>query len=169
MLSHLANHDRQALQTIMFSLYCGNIDIDMILERFGELDGVDVAALKIEVHVDKVKAAACAAARKAVEVRKTCRTTTVSDSWSSERCFTDEGLHIFLVNCDAVTDFKIGLASVVRLVGAASSLIRYPNVIMKPRRSTYPKRVVVPLWIKSGMVVFQFALLRLLSTAIVGT
>lgn len=86
----------------MLGLNGGDIDVDVLLKRLGELDGVHVPAWYIEVYIDEIEAAARAVARKTVEIRETCWSTAVGDSWGSESGFAGEWLHVFLVDRNAV-------------------------------------------------------------------
>ena len=145
-MTHLADHDRQPFQVIMFSLNSGDVNINVILERFRKLNRIDIAALKVKMHVDEVKAAIGAAGCEAVEVCKTCRSAAVGDGRGAKRRLTGEGLHVILVDFDAVVDVEVGLTSIIWLVGAVRRLVSLPSHgVMDSERSAYPKRVVEPL------------------------
>ena len=70
------------------------------------------------MDIDEVEAAAGAIADEIGEVLETGFAAAVGHGWSAELDLAIEGLHVLLVDGDAICDIEIGLARVVWLVGA---------------------------------------------------
>jgi len=84
------------------------------------LGGVDIRALEVVMDIDEVKAAVCAVADEVRKVLQTGLPAAIGYGWGTELDLAVIGLHVLLVDSDAVGDIEVGLACVVWFVGAVA-------------------------------------------------
>ena len=116
-MSYLADDDLGILDLWVRSLELGHVVEQVRLQGRDGLVDVDVRALQVMVHVDKIKGAAGAGAEEGIQVGKTRSAATVGHRRGRELDLARKGLHVGLVDGGGVGGFEVGLAGVVGFVG----------------------------------------------------